>query len=161
METSENLTRQEIEQLCRAYMDCQLSKRQEKELELVLLSTDLASPIIADVRALMGLSTLIALSDHKAKVKKKSRLHLFRYSGIAACIAMIVFCSVYILRNDRYTESTGDLYVCVDGKVLTGHTARMVMTASEQQTMNMFLSIVRDVKKEQHLNEQYINSIMN
>lgn len=157
MEINENLTYHEIEQLCQAYMDCQLSKRQEKELELVLLSSDLTSPIIAEVRALMGLSTLMAITNPKAKVVKPQ---IFKYSGIAACIATIALCAGYFFRSTSSTEITGDVYVCVDGKVLTGHTAQIVVDDTEQETMNMFRSIIEDVENEQRLSEQYMNSII-
>lgn len=160
METTENLTFQEIEQLCYAYMDCQLSKQQEKELELVLLCSDLTSPIIAEVRALMGVSTLMAITNTQTKVIKKAKPQIFKYSGIAACIATLVLCSVYFFRSTNSTEITGDVYVCVDGKVLTGHTAQIVVDATEQQTMNMFQSIIEDVEYEKRLSEQYINSII-
>lgn len=160
MEISENLTYHEIEQLCQAYMDCQLSKRQEKELELVLLCSDLTSPIIAEVRALMGVSTLIAITNPKAKVVKKAKPQIFKYSGIAACIATITLCVGYFFRSTSFTEITGDVYVCVDGKVLTGHTAQIVVDNTEQETMNMYRSIIEDVENEQRLSEQYMNSII-
>lgn len=160
MEIKENLTYHEIEQLCQAYMDCQLSKRQEKELELVLLCSDFTSPIIAEVRALMGLSTLMAITNPKAKVVKKAKPQIFKYSGIAACIATIALCTGYFFRSTSSTEITGDVYVCVDGKVLTGHTAQIVVDNTEQETMNMYRSIIEDVENEQRLSEQYMNSII-
>lgn len=160
MEINENLTYHEIEQLCHAYLDCQLSKRQEKELELVLLCSDFTSPIIAEVRALMGLSTLMAMTNPKAKVVKKAKPQIFKYSGIAACIATIALCAGYYFSSTSSTEINGDVYVCVDGKVLTGHTAQIVVNNTEHETMNMFRSIIEDVENEQRLSEQYMNSII-
>ena len=160
METNEKLTYQEIEQLCQAYMDCQLSRLQEKELELVLLCSDLNSPIIAEVRALMGLSTLMAITNPETKVIKKAKPRVLKYSGIAACIAIILLCTGYLFRVTRSTEINGDVYVCVDGKVLTGQTAQIVARDTELETMNIYRSIIESTEHEQRVSEQYMNFIM-
>ena len=52
----ENLTLQELEQLSQAYVDCHLSRLQERELELVLISTPISSPVIDEARALMDIA---------------------------------------------------------------------------------------------------------
>lgn len=161
MEPKEKLTIQEIEQLCQAYIDCQLSRLQEKELELVLLCSDLTSPIIAEIRTLMGLSTLMSTANSNAKAIKKVKPPVFRYIGIAVSIVIIAVCTGYFFRISRPTEITPDVYACVDGKVMTGYAAQIVVNATEQETMNMFRSIIEDVEYEQCLSEQYMNSIMN
>lgn len=52
----ENLTLQELEQLSHAYVDCHLSRLQERELELVLIRTHISSPVIDEARALMDIA---------------------------------------------------------------------------------------------------------
>ncbi len=161
METiKEHLTLQEIEQLCQAYIDCHLSRLQEKELELVLLCSELTSPIITEVRTLMGLTTLMPITQLKNNNIKKAKLRLFKYTSIAACVAIIALCSGYFFRVRQPIEETRDVYACVDGKLLTGYAAQAVVNKTEEETMNMFRSIIEDAECEQRLSEQYMNSII-
>lgn len=158
METKEILTIHEIEQLCQAYSDCRLSRLQEKELELVLLCTDHTSPIISETRSLMGLTALMA--HPKANAITKSKKRLFKYAGIAACVATIVISGAYCFMIPQTEVQDHDVYVCVDGKELTGHIAQSVINDTEEETMNMYRSIIKDAEKEQLLSEQYVNDII-
>lgn len=160
METKEQMTLPEIERLCQAYVDCRLSKLQEKELELVLLSSGLTTPIIAEVRTLMRLTTLMAANNSKPKIIKKGKLKVFKYTGIAACVAVITICTGYVFMICKPSEEATDIYACVDGKVLTGYTARNVVNDIEKETMEMFLSIIEDAENEQRLSKQFMNSII-
>lgn len=158
METKEMLTLQEIEQLCQAYLDCHLSRLQEKELELVLLCTDHTAPIISETRSIMGLSAL--MSHPKANAITKTKWRLFKYAGIAACVAMIVISSRYYFMDSKSSAYGRDVYVSVDGKELTGYVAQTVIKDTEEETMNMFRSIIKDAEDEQRLSEQYMNDII-
>lgn len=158
METKEMLTIQEIEKLCQAYLDCHLSLLQEKELELVLLCTDHTSPIISETRYFMGLTALMA--NPKAKAIMKTKWRLFKYAGIAACVAMIAISGSYYLMDSQSAVHEHDVYVSVDGKEITGYVAKSVINDTEEETMNMFLSIIKDAEDEQRLSEQYMNDII-
>ncbi|MCM1032981.1 MAG: hypothetical protein NC405_04410 [Odoribacter sp.] len=158
METKEMLTIQEIEQLCQAYLDCRLSRLQEKELELILLCSDHTTPIITEARSLMGLSTLIAHSN--ANTIKRTGHRVLRYAGIAACVATIAISAVYCFMIPQTEVREQNVYVCVDGKELTGYVAQTVINDTEEETMNMFRSIIKDAENEQRLSEQYMNDII-
>lgn len=159
METIEKLTIQEVEQLCRAYLDCNLTRLQEKELELVLLCSDLTSPIIVETRALMGLTTLMSVSTSEANYLRKAKQNVFRFSSIAACVAIIIFCTGYFINISRHAEMVSHVYACVDGIELTGFAAQTVANDTENETMNMFRSIIEDVECEQRRSEQLMHSI--
>lgn len=158
METKEMLTLQEIEQLCQAYLDCRLSRLQEKELELVLLCSNHTTPIITETRSLMGLTAIMAHPIANAIMKTKWRL--FKYAGIAACIAMIAISAGYYFMDHQSEVHEHDVFVSVDGKELTGYVAQTVINDTEEETMNMFRSIIKDVENEQRLSEQYMNDII-
>lgn len=160
MNTKEKLTIQEIEQLCQAYMDCRLTRLQEKELELVIICSDVTSPKIDEVRAIMGLSILISMDNSKSSVVKKAKLHITKHASIAACVASIVIFAGYFISSTQSVDETRDVYVCVDGKELTGPAAQTVIHDTEEETMNLFHSIIKDVEKEQLLSEQYMNTII-
>lgn len=96
MKTDElDLTVDELEELCRLYEDCKLSVLEEKELEYVLSQTSTTSPLIDDVRSLMGIRELSIPLSKPRIVKRNWNWRLF--SGIAASIAILVSVVFYIV----------------------------------------------------------------
>lgn len=159
METNETLTLQEIEQLCKAYSDCHLSRLQEKELELVLMCSDLSSPVIDEVRTLMGLSSMMSAGKPVADNQTKRKLRIFRYTGVAVCVAILALSAVYLYKAFNAGGEIQDVYACVDGKVLTGSVAQTVAIDTQLETMDMLRSIIDDLEYEQRFTEQCINSL--
>ena len=92
-----HITIEEAEQLCRLYMDCQLSVLEETELEYVLMRSELDSPLLHETRALMGISRSVYL-----QAKKKSLFVTWGWRA-AACVAILIGC-VALLRNHVTTE---------------------------------------------------------
>ena len=92
-----HITMEEAEQLCRLYMDCQLSVLEETELEYVLMLSELDSPLLRETRALMGISRSVNL-----QAKKKSLFVTWGWRA-AACVAILIGC-VALLRNQITTE---------------------------------------------------------
>lgn len=86
------MTVEEADQLCRLYMDCQLSVLEETELEYVLMQSGLDSPLLSETRALMGISRSVNLQA------KKKRLYVTRGWRTAACVAILIGC-VALLEN--------------------------------------------------------------
>ncbi len=89
---------EDAEQLCRLYMDCQLSVLEETELEYVLMQSELDSPLLRETRALMGISRSVYLQA------KKKRLFVAWGWRAAACVAVLIGCAV-LLRNHITTET--------------------------------------------------------
>ena len=92
-----HMTVEEAEQLCRLYMDCQLSVLEETELEYVLMRSELDSPLLRETRALMGISRSVYL-----QAKKKSLFVIWGWRA-AACVAILIGC-VALLRKHVTTE---------------------------------------------------------
>ena len=97
-QNANHITLEEAEQLCRLYMDCQLSVLEETELEYVLMQSELDSPLLRETRALMGLSRSVNL-----QAKKKSLFVTWGWRA-AACAAILIGC-VALLRNHITTET--------------------------------------------------------
>ncbi len=97
-QNANHITLEEAEQLCRLYMDCQLSVLEETELEYVLMQSELDSPLLRETRALMGLSRSVNLQA------KKKRLFVTWGWRAAACVAILIGC-VALLRNHITTET--------------------------------------------------------
>lgn len=160
MKTPESLSQQEIEKLCLAYMDCQLSLLQEKELELVLMDSDLTSPIIAETRALMALSSQMAQSYVASTGKPKITQRFFQWASVAVSVALVAFCSTFYITTTLTRENPEEIHAFVDGKYLAGSDAFAIVKNTEDETMRMYKSILKDTKTEQRLCDQYINSIV-
>ena len=92
-----HITIEEAEQLCRLYMDCQLSVLEETELEYVLMQSELNSPLLRETRVLMGISRSVNLQA------KKKRLSVTWGWCAAVCVAILIGC-VVLLRNHVTTE---------------------------------------------------------
>lgn len=102
MNTDEiKMTVNELDELCRLYMDGRLSVLEEKELEYILTRTEETSPYIDDVRSLMDISVCVKKSGVK-QVPRHSRW--IWISGIAASVAAMV-CIVNIYSHSFESES--------------------------------------------------------
>lgn len=160
MNIKETLTLQELEELSQAYMDCRLSRLEEEELELVLLCSDLTSPILDEVRGVMGLTARLTACKASESIRKKSGgLRVFRYAGIAAAIAVVSVCAIGYLRGSDQSKDAPEVYVCVDGEVLSGYVAQTIVSETEEESMNMLRSVIEDAENEQRLTTQYMNSL--
>ena len=161
MDNNEKMTLQELEQLAQAYMDCRLSRLQEKELELVLLCYEFSSPIIDAARDTLRLTVQmtpynIAEIAHEKKHKKR----FYKYAGIVAGIAAIFACGVAFFRNPQYSAQSPKTYICVDGKVMNQYVAQSIAEETEKETMEMLRDVVEDAENEQRLTTQYMNSLI-
>lgn len=119
-----NLTIDELDKLCHLYMDCKLSVLEEKELEYVLTHTDLTSPVIEEVRSLMG----IQLLPRSSKLPVKKRSWNWGYiSGIAASLAVIISVAIYFLlpSGSNLSGAKQDVYIATysHGERLNGRDA--------------------------------------
>ena len=97
-QNAKHITIEEAEQLCRLYMDCQLSVLEETELEYLLMQSELDSPLLSETRSLMGISCSVNLQT------KKKRLFVAWGWWAAACVAVLIGC-VALLRNHITIET--------------------------------------------------------
>jgi hypothetical protein len=109
-QNAKHITLEEAEQLCRLYMDCQLSVLEETELEYVLMQSELDSSLLSETRALMGISRSVNLQT------KKKRLFVAWGWRAAACAAILIGCAA-LLRNHITSET--DAIANKEGVVLS------------------------------------------
>lgn len=104
------LTIEELDQLCRLYMDCKLSVLEEKELEYILCTTPLTSASIAEVKALMNIQVHPA-SDNG--IRRKRFLNWKYVTGIAASIAVILTVTLHFTatRTSSLHDSNSNMYI--------------------------------------------------
>lgn len=161
MSTKEKLTIQELELLSQAYIDSSLSIIQERDLEIVLLFSDISSPIIDEARELMGLTTRMAvLSANESKRKKRVRLCFLKYTAIAAAIGIVAIISIGHFSRTTTAKDYPEIYVCVDGEVMSGEKAQTIVSETEDLSMAMLKSVIEEAENDQRFCTEYMNSII-
>ena len=151
---NEELTLQELEELSRAYLDCRLSRAEEKELELLLLSTPISTPILREARNAMGIESLLAAvpAGHRRRYRC-----LFR---AAACAAILV-ASAVMIHLARQPAAGGD-YVCVvvDGHELAVDQAARAAAEIQRNSMAMLSEAMQEASADQTASLSTMNEII-
>ena len=147
-QNARHITIEEAEQLCRLYMDCQLSVLEEAELEYVLMQSGLDSPLLSDTRTLMGIFQSVNLQTQKK--------HLFLTWGwrVAACVAILIG-GIALLQN--HTTSKTDCIAYVEGTEVSGEKARAIAEADVARMEQFMLTVESQRTAEQAKVEQFMN----
>lgn len=171
MQNREKLTKEELEILAQSYLDCTLSRLQEKELEWILLNTPISSPLIDDCRRVMGLeylfdsSTQSCCNNKKPKALKRRKM-IYRIS-VAATILIAITCSIILINHaqpDNVSPSTTtdvDVTVYLDGEKLDHEAALSEALMTQQHSMSMIKEIKSDAQNIERTTFKEINEIQN
>ena len=151
MKTIESLTLNELEQLTQAYLDCRLTRLEEKELELLLASSPLSSPTIDEAREQMALTSLMAASHSRRRVAKR---RFIRFGSIAACLAAIVIGGTMLIAP---TEPQVSYYVCINGQELHGEAAKRYALETEQRMEQFQQELLNEALAIEKENERLLN----
>ncbi len=117
------LTQAETEELCQLYLDCKLSVGEETELQYVLEKLPYASPVIDNVRALMGIQAAAALklSPKSDRAKRRREWNIRWAVGIAASVAILLGVSLKVASDFDHNSSDDAVYIAYSNGVrLTG-----------------------------------------
>ena len=110
-ESELNLTIEELETLCNLYMECKLTPLEEVELEFILQNINLKSPLINDVKKIMGLEEfkfIKSISQTRRNFRKNKWIKLI--PGIAASILIMALVSSYIISSYQISSSPETIY---------------------------------------------------
>ena len=103
------LTVQEVEELCRLYMDCRLSVLEETELLYILGKLPYSTPLINDVRAVMGVrvpATATAASSIKSGwLRRRSIL------SIAASLTLLLGLGFAVINKPARQAADDAIYI--------------------------------------------------
>ena len=153
-EQDSKLTLQETEELCSLYMDCRLSVLEETELQYVLSKMDYHSPLIDDVRKLMGIELSAANKTfEKVKPQKKQRWTWNKrtfYSGIAASIVILLGIGLSIYHNSsNLHDSSAPYYLAyADGSRLSDEEARLQIEA-DMRSADAFIREMTELEEQE------------
>lgn len=129
-------TREELEVLSRAYLDCRLTRLQEKELELVLMSCAVSSPIIDEARETMAVAAAFEKPQPSRKIKRAPAIRWMRWCAAAACFAFVATFAVR-MNNAASSENSMAVVVYVDGRRLSGDQAEKMALETQSRCMAM------------------------
>ena len=159
-----NFTPDELEALARAYLDCRLSKLQEKELELVLMSTELSTPTIDEARETMGIVTSIASPSEttQSTATRRRRQRLLRPLMAAASIAVMAAVALGIFHKTTLQSDSSESYIVyVNGNQLNGELAQQKALETQAQCMKLLEITTESAMMIQQETIDYLNHIQN
>lgn len=154
---------EELEALAQAYLECRLSKFQEKELELILLSEDnpsgLHSPILDEVRETMKFTSLLA---EEAPLKPKHNRFWklrFRWIEAVACIALIIGIALHFtIPGDEVTpHSNTCIEVYSNGRCLPPDEAEKKAAETQKLCMELLNKTVSNAQEAEKQSMRLIN----
>lgn len=173
MQKQEKLSISELEALAKAYIDCKLSRQQENELELVLLSSRHRSPLIDDCCRIMGLQELLIsnpkhdlISDKKITTPARWKKSLYWISAVAS-VAILVSTSVILWNKDNgdgtkyLSQNNADVLVYVNGNKLEQSDALSTALTTQQQSMLMMNEIINETRQEERISLRQMTEIKN
>ncbi|MDE6270223.1 MAG: hypothetical protein K2M12_05135 [Muribaculaceae bacterium] len=149
----------ELEALSQAYLDCRLSRLQEKELELVLMNSDASSPVIDEARETMGIATLMESVKSTPALPRRKILRWINWCAAAACLTIVLGSALWFLRPDLGAAPAADdaqFVVYVDGKRLSPEDAEKMALREQAMCMAMMESALRNAREIQLENERLL-----
>ena len=154
-QSTNHLTAQETERLCREYIDCQLSMLEEAELEYVLRMTDFESPIINDVKTIMGISKAVRFpvstnqpQRHKTKIRRFA----------AASIAMLLVAGVAVMKKSLNRNNT-ECIAYSAGRQVSTEKARQIAEADVQRMAQFIKTVASQRADEEAKVKKFIKTI--
>ncbi len=158
----DELTLQETEQLCEFFMDCKLSVLQENELRYVLTHVDHHSPLIDDVRQLMGieLTTFNKPFDKVPQIKRGWWSKRATYFSVAASIALLIGIGVSYSHYSPFNQIDNNAYYIAyaDGHRLSDDATRAQIEEDLRSAENFMKEMSELEARAKQMNDQFFNN---
>lgn len=147
------LNKADVEQLCRMYMDCQLSVLEETELQYVLGKIDYTSPLIDETRMLMGISLRISgRSKRTPRIWRRRNL----FVGIAASLLIAIVIGNVVAHNNLPSEND-DVYIAYAGGNRLENSRSRIQVETDMTKAKEFMSQMETLQK---IERQKLNDFM-
>ena len=146
------MTVEEVEQLCRFYMNCQLSVAEEIELEYMLLQISIDSPLISETRELMNASRKICLEQLNRP--KKRFIGRWWIMSVACAITCIV--GIFFLWHSSWET---DCIVYFEGKRVHGSNAKNIAMADVEKMEQFKQTVAAKMASENNKIEHFYKTI--
>lgn len=160
-QVDDKLTLHEAEQLCRMYIDCNLSVLEEAELRYFLTQVDYHSPIIDEVRQIMSAENYFSnKTPINAPIDNK---HISRkwsvYMSMAASFAILISVGLFLWKSSsRSSDDSQSYYIAyVDGQRLSDDEARLYIEAKEKAADDL----IKEMTELEARNNEIIDNFFN
>ena len=155
-ETDSLLSIKELEMLCNFYLECKLSSFEEKELEYILLNSTVETPLIQDVKKIMGFEEMERHKDEPtSKSKKRSGFYLKKIPWVAAVSACLIISCCLVYRFNNIDENPGMKYCQVysEGRLVNQDEALRIAN-SNLERMKTFEEKIKtiEIQEEEKVN---------
>lgn len=153
---NETLDLKQLETLARLYLDGRLTRLEEKELEYVLMRSDVSSPLLDEVREEMAVLTMLGAGvagRRKPGAGRKRFARVWRvWVGVAAAACAAIVFTVGATRGAKSADTDDAMvYVCVDGRELSSAEAARVAAEAEARDLAMVAQLMAEARRESEL----------
>ncbi len=155
------LTLRETEQLCRMYLDCQLSVLEERELQYILGKVAYRSEVIDEAREAMLAEGLVFKASEVSEIpkteRKRPRLRrIALIAGAAAAVAILLGLPVAI---GTFTPDSGESVVIAyeGGRKLGGEASRKMAGESMKHAESLMAMAEAREREAERINDYFMN----
>ncbi len=158
------LTLRETEQLCRMYLDCQLSVLEERELQYILGKVAYRSEVIDEAREAMLAEGLVLRASEVSEIseipkteRKRPRLRrIALIAGAAAAVTILLGLPVAI---GTFTPDSGESVVIAyeGGRKLGGEASRKMAGESMKHAESLMAMAEAREREAERINEYFMN----
>lgn len=158
MDNEKTLTLTELEALVNDYFGCRLTRQQEDDLKVILLTTTLSSELIDECRLEIGLESTISRQCDDARKdavitratpRRRSR-RLLKWLSIAACLVIALTVDSYLTQRNAAVDSVGYAEVYINGQRVTDPDKALEIAMRERdESLRMAAETLRESTEEQ------------
>lgn len=148
------LTLQETEQLCRMYLDCQLSVLEERELQYILGKVSYNSPVIDETRELM-MAEGLAFKAKKAVWKRPGK-RMGLIAGIAAAVTILL--ALPVVMGTFGSGDRDDVVIAYERGIRLGGKATEKVVSESMKRADALIAMAEAREQEADImNEYFMN----
>lgn len=155
------LTLRETEQLCRMYLDCQLSVLEERELQYILGKVAYRSEVIDEAREAMLAEGLVFKASEVSEIPKteRKRPRLRRITLIAGAAAAVTILLGLPVAIGTFTPDSADNVVIAyeSGRKLGGEASRKMAGESMKHAEALMAMAEAREREAERINEYFMN----
>ncbi len=169
------LSLQETEELCRMYMECQLSVLEETELQYILGELSYTSPVIEEAREAM-IAEGVVFNKRKAQRKAQKKTG-FRWNrqliSIAASLAIVLSFSIIIATQSReigfpatdmgiaqtIDSSSDEIVIAYEGGKQLDPIASQKAVDESLKKAEALMAMAKAIEREDEIKQKYIMNL--
>lgn len=147
-ETEQILTIKETEQLCRLYMECKLSLLEESELLYILTTLPYSTPLIDEVKVIMG----VQIKDIKPISKISTKKKWWNKSGlyqIAASISIFVLSIAFVSNYDTTIKEDSNFSIAYANGIRVSQDEAEILNEADMKKADAFMARIAELENQE------------